>query len=120
MAFLHAMYWGFLGYIRNEKRISKKVKQAKWTKIKLQADLIKKKYYKLLDKTGNHLKKQLEKIIYDKLEYLKSGAVTTPYKNIKSGAVSSIIYSGIGTQYKNAICKVTGLDISTQKTPAFY
>ncbi|MFV8352015.1 hypothetical protein [Flavobacterium sp. XS2P14] len=77
------------------------------------------KYYKLLDKTGNHLKKQLEKIIYDKLEYLKSGAVSTPNKNIKSGAVSSIIYSGIGTQYKNAICKVTGLDISTQKRQHF-
>jgi hypothetical protein len=73
------------------------------------------KYYKLLDKTGNHLKKQLEKIIFDKLEYLKSGAVSTPHINIKSGADSSIIYSGIGTQYKNSKCKVTGLDISMQK-----
>jgi len=73
------------------------------------------KYYKLLHKTGNYLKKQLEKIIFDKLEYLKSGAVSTPQLNIKSSAVSSIIYSGIGTQYKNTICKVTGLDISMQK-----
>ena len=73
------------------------------------------KYYKLLNKTGNYLKKQLEKIIFDKLEYLKSGAVSTPQLNIKSGAVSSIIYSGKGTQYKDTICKVTGLDISMQK-----
>jgi hypothetical protein len=73
------------------------------------------KYNKLLDKTGNHLKKQLDKIVFEKLEYLKSGAVSTPDKNIKSSAVSSIIYSEIGTQNKTATCKVTGLNISMQK-----
>jgi hypothetical protein len=61
------------------------------------------KYYKLLEKTGNHLKKQLQKIISDKLEYLKRGAYSTPHQKIISGANSSIIYSGIGTQYKNPL-----------------
>jgi hypothetical protein len=98
-AYLHPNFWY---------RIKQDNKRNRFNKEKT-------KYYKLLDKTGNHLKKQLEKIIFDKLEYLKSGAVSTPQINIKSGAVSSIIYSGIGTQYKNSICKVTGLDISMQK-----
>jgi hypothetical protein len=74
------------------------------------------KYNKLLDKTGNHIKKQLEKIIFEKLEYLKSGAVSTPHINIKSGAVSSIIYNGISTQNKTATCNVTGINISMQKS----
>lgn len=98
-AYLHPNFWY---------RIKQDNKRNRFNKEKT-------KYYKLLDKTGNHLKKQLEKIIFDKLEYLKSGAVSTPQINIKSGAVSSIIYSGIGTQYKNTICKVTGLNISMQK-----
>jgi hypothetical protein len=64
------------------------------------------KYYKLLKKTGNHLKKQLQKIIFDKLEYLKRGAYSTPHQNIISGADSSIIYSGKGTRYKNSTYEV--------------
>jgi hypothetical protein len=64
----------------------------------------KKIFKKLLDKTGNHLKKQLDKIVFEKLEYLKSGAV------------SSIIYSGNCTEIKSITCKITGLNISMQKS----
>lgn len=73
------------------------------------------KYYKLLDKTGNHLKKQLENIIIDKLEYLKSGADSTPLLKTKTDAFSTLYNNGIGTNNKTTICRVTGLDISMQK-----
>lgn len=80
------------------------------------------KYYKLVDKTGNHLKKQLEKIIFEKLELLKKGAISTPQENIKKGAISTLYNSRICTLNKvqttkvnNTLCKVTGFNISMQK-----
>ncbi|MFV8268879.1 hypothetical protein ACNQGP_02950 [Flavobacterium sp. GT2N3] len=80
------------------------------------------KYYKLIDKTGNHLKKQLEKIIFEKLEVLKKGAISTPQENSKKGAISTLYNSRIraqnntqSTKIKNVFCKVTGFNISMQK-----
>lgn len=37
----------------------------------------KRMFNKLLDKTGNHLKKQMDKIVFDKIEYLKSDAISS-------------------------------------------
>lgn len=59
------------------------------------------KYCNLVNKIENNLKKQLDKIIFDKLEYLKSGAVSTHKRNVKSGAISSIYKGGICTQMDN-------------------
>ena len=80
------------------------------------------KYYKLVDKTGNHLKKQLEKIIFEKLELLKKGAISTPQENIKKGAISKLYNSRIRTQnktqtttVKTLLCQVTKINISMQK-----
>ena len=80
------------------------------------------KYYKLLDKTGNHLKKQLEKIIFEKLELLKKGAISTPKENSKKGAISILYNSRIRTQnktqttkFKTQLCQVTKINISMQK-----
>jgi hypothetical protein len=80
------------------------------------------KYYKLIDKTGNHLKKQLEKIIFEKLELLKKGAISTPKENNKKGAISILYNSRIRTQnktqtttVKTLLCQVTKINISMQK-----
>ncbi len=80
------------------------------------------KYYKLIDKTGNHLKKQLEKIIFEKLELLKKGAISTPKENNKKGAISILYNSRMRTQnkiqtttVKNLLCQVTKINISMQK-----
>ncbi|KAB1156882.1 hypothetical protein F6464_05890 [Flavobacterium luteum] len=85
------------------------------------------KYYKLIDKTGNHLKKQLEKIIFEKLELLKKGAISTPKENNKKGAISILYNSRIRTQnktqkakVKNSICPVTGLNLCYEKEGAKY
>lgn len=59
------------------------------------------KYFNLINKIENNLKKQLNKIIFDKLEYLKTGAISTQKENIKSGAVSNIYKGGICTQNSN-------------------
>ncbi len=75
----------------------------------------KKIYYNLIGKVENNLKSQLEKIIFDKLELLKEGAISTPLQVCKKGAVSTIIYNRICTNNQNSICKVTGLDISMQR-----
>ena len=42
------------------------------------------------------------KIIFDKLEYLKTGAISTQNENVKSGAISNIYKGGICTS-KNII-----------------
>ena len=75
----------------------------------------KKIYYNLIGKVENNLKSQLEKIIFDKLELLKEGAISTPLQLCKKGAVSTIIYNRICTDTKTSICRVTGLDISMQR-----
>lgn len=83
-------------------------------------------YYDLINKVDNNLKIQLEKIIFDKLELLKKGAISTPKENIKKGAISTVYINGICTlqeiqkqnecsKQKQSICKVTGIDISMQK-----
>jgi hypothetical protein len=43
----------------------------------------------------------LDKIIFDKLEYLKTGAISTHKENVKSGAYSTIYKGGICTQKDN-------------------
>ncbi len=84
------------------------------------------KYYNLVNKIENNLKKQLDKIIFDKLEYLKTGAISTHKENVKTGAYSNIYKGGICTQKDNqkerkndevekALCRITNLDISMQK-----
>lgn len=47
-------------------------------------------YYKIIDKTGNHLKRQLEQIIITKLTELKKDAISTRKEIIKKDAVSTI------------------------------
>jgi hypothetical protein len=97
-----------------------------WYKIKNQSrnsfSKNKTNYYKLIDKVENHLKRQLEKIIFDKLKFLKEGAYSTPKENINKGAYSNIYKDGICTlnenkkvEVENCICSVTGLTISMQK-----
>lgn len=56
------------------------------------------KYYNLINKVENNLKKQLDKIIFDKLEYLKTGAISTHKENVKTGAVSNMYKDGICTE----------------------
>lgn len=101
-----------------------------WYKIKNQSrnsfSKNKNNFYKLIDKTENHLKNQLEKIIFDKLEFLKLGAYSTPNQNMIKGAYSTIYKDGICTQktneiveVKNIVCKITGFDISMQKENSF-
>jgi hypothetical protein len=83
-------------------------------------------YNILIDKTGNHLKKQIEKIISNKLDILKKGAISTPKENNKKGAISTVYIDGNCTlnqikntidlePVKNPICTVTGVNISMQK-----
>jgi hypothetical protein len=49
------------------------------------------KYFNLINKVENNLKKQLDKIIFDKLEYLKTSAILPHNENVKylgTGAIS--------------------------------
>ncbi|RTY94328.1 hypothetical protein EKL32_11260 [Flavobacterium sp. GSN2] len=84
------------------------------------------RYNNLIDKTGDHLKKQLEKIIIEKLEVLKRGAISTPKENSKKGAISTVYIDGNCTlneiknlkdcsNTKNSICLITGFNIEMQK-----
>ena len=61
------------------------------------------KYCNLVNKVQNNLKNQLDKIILNKLEFLKSGAISTHSKNIKSGAISNIYKGGICTKTENSV-----------------
>jgi len=84
------------------------------------------KYNNLVNKVENNLKKQLDKIVFDQLEYIKTGAISTHKENVKSGAISNIYKGGICTQkvnpnkakkevVKKSFCRITQLDISMQK-----
>lgn len=75
----------------------------------------KKIYHDLIDKEKNNLKNQLKKIIIDKLEYLKKGAISHTKENKNKGAISHVIYRGNCTLNSLNKCTVTGLDISMQK-----
>lgn len=84
-------------------------------------------YYKLINKVENNLKNQLRKIICDKLELLKEGAISQPQNKIKKSAVSQLYNRGICTQnknqitkVKNVVCKVTGLNLCYEKEGAKY
>lgn len=57
------------------------------------------KYYKLVNKTPNNLKNKITKTISDKLEYLKSGYIST-YKNTESKARKKNKTGYISTQKK--------------------
>lgn len=61
------------------------------------------KYYNLINKVENNLKNQLDKIIFKKLEFLKSGAISTHSRNIKSSAISNIYKGGICTKKENSV-----------------
>ena len=79
------------------------------------------KYYNLINKIDDNLKKQLDKIIFYKIEFLKKGAISTQSKkvllnsNLKSGAISmnsikkkssaisNIYKGGIRTSFDNSI-----------------
>ena len=83
-------------------------------------------YYKLINKVDNNIKNQLSKIIFDKLELIKKGAISPPKEIVKKGADSQLYNRGIctynemkvdevKTPTKNTFCKVTGFTISMQK-----
>ena len=78
----------------------------------------KKKYFRLLDKTGNNIHKVLYNLIYNKLEKLKDGAYSPTVKDLKISA-NSPIYKGENctkqNQPKQRICPVTKLPINMQK-----
>ncbi|MDI5886540.1 hypothetical protein [Flavobacterium yafengii] len=89
------------------------------------------RYNNLIDKTGDHLKKQLERIIIEKLEVLKRGAISTPRENINMGANSTVYIDGNCTlneikktnnlsSVKNSICPVSGLSLCNEKEGAKY
>ena len=108
------------------KKVSEYLNPLLWYKIKNQNrnsfSKNKTNYYNLINKVENNLKNQLENIIFDKLEFLKKGAISTTNTKVKKGADSNLYNSGICNQkqiqkveVKNSICKVTGFDISMQK-----
>jgi len=111
---------------REQKKLTEYLNPLTWYKIENQSrnsfSKNKIKYYKLINKVDNNLKSQLEKIIFDKLETLKEGAISTTPQKVKEGAVSTIYINGICTpkqiesdEIKKSICKITGLNISMQK-----
>jgi hypothetical protein len=108
------------------KKVNEYLNPLLWYKIKNQSrnsfSKNKKKYFDLINKVDDNLKNQLEKIIFDKLEFLKEGAYSTPNEIIKEGAYSNIDKGGICTQKNNnqdevkkSKCKITGYNISMQK-----
>jgi hypothetical protein len=111
---------------KEQKKINQFLNPLYWYKVKNQNrnSFSKNKtlYYNLIDKVENNLKQKLEKIIFQKLESLKKGADSTPRKNIKEGADSTLYNSGICNQKENnkvevvySFCQITGFNISMQK-----
>ena len=115
---------------KENKKVSEYLNPLLWYKIKNQNrnSFSKNKinYYNLINKVENNLKNQLENIIFEKLEFLKKGAISTTNTKVKKGADSNLYNSGICNpkeiqivEVKNSICKVTGFDISMQKENSF-
>lgn len=111
---------------REQKKLTEYLNPLTWYKIENQSrnsfSKNKIKYYNLINKVDNNLKSQLEKIIFDKLETLKEGAISTTSQKVKEGAVSTIYINGICTpkqietdEVKNTICRITGINIEMQK-----
>jgi hypothetical protein len=112
---------------KEQTKISKFNNPMEWYKIKNSTNRNsfsknKTEYERLINKVPNNLKSQLTKIIFDKLELLKKGAVSQPNSEIKKGAISQLYNKGICTQnkvqpteVKNVVCQMTGLNISMQK-----
>lgn len=71
-------------------------------------------YNDALDTCETHLKKEVRKLIFDKLKELKMCADLTPYTKSKKCADLTIYKDQIGTQFNNQ-CLLTGLNISMQK-----
>jgi len=75
----------------------------------------KKRYFTLLDKTGNNIHTFLNKLIIKKLDTLKFSAYSPPPKDLKFSAYSPISIGGNCTKPPKGICRVTGLPIFMQK-----
>ena len=79
-------------------------------------------YHRLLDKTANNIHTQLNFIIDKKLkELLNRGAISTPNKILKKGAISDVYINGNRTpSNRNRKCIITGVDLSKEKTDSIY
>jgi hypothetical protein len=112
---------------KEQNKISKFNNPLEWYKIKNSTNRNsfsknKTEYNRLTNKTPDNLKTQLSKIVFDKLELLKAGAISQPKNKIKKGAISQVYIGGMCTQnkpqttdVKNVLCQVTGFNISMQK-----
>jgi hypothetical protein len=112
---------------KEQNKISKFNNPLEWYKIKNSTNRNsfsknKTEYNRLTNKIPNNLKKQLEQIVFNKLQLLKAGAISQPKNKIKKGAISQVYIRGICTQnqtqttkVENLLCKVTGFNISMQK-----
>jgi len=78
------------------------------------------KYHNLINKVDNNLKKQLDKIVSDKLEFLKTGAISTHNNNIKTGAISNIYKGGICTTSEISVVGLLDIEKRVVKTPKSY
>ena len=108
--FVNPTYWNMIIAENKRNRFRNKVRE----------------YYMIIDKIGNHLKIQIEKILIEKLTELKKSAISTPIESVNNYAISTVYNSRNCIQnnqdynlkdepLKNNICKITGLDISMQK-----
>lgn len=109
---------------REKTKLTEYLNTVKWIKAtqgsKNTFNNYKKRYFNLLDKTENNIHNVLENIIVNKLdELLKTCAISTPQKEIKTCAIlnHNIMKNGTNNQINN--CPVTGLDISMQKKGSF-
>ncbi|WP_157514519.1 hypothetical protein [Christiangramia portivictoriae] len=78
-------------------------------------NLEKKKYYKLLDKVGQNIHKEVLQLIQDKLKLCLNGAISTPQQDDNIGAISTIYKERNCTNSEVNICPITGMNISMQK-----
>jgi hypothetical protein len=81
----------------------------------------KKKYFELLDKTGNNIHVEVFDVIDIKLqELLKPCAISTPPNKLKMCAVSDVYIIGNRTLPKLKLCPITGIDLSQEKQGSKY
>jgi len=81
----------------------------------------KKRYFNLLDKTESNIHNQLEKIIIKKLdELLKTCAIFTPPKEIKTCAIFNYNIMENGTRNQIKKCSITGLPLTHEKEGSKY